>query len=328
MQFKEGRNARFLLLGTVALVVTCAFVLDGLGPAARGSSRAEIFEVKKGEGFMAIAAGLTRKGLVRRPAAFFLWASVAGSAKHLKPGIYTLSPSMSGFDILNILVQGQVREVVVTIPEGSTLYDIDRILSAAGVLSPESLIAFLESSPEPLEGKLFPDTYRLFTNISPEEVVEKLTRNFEVKAEPLFQGERDQLEENLIMASLLEREIPDLEERRVVAGVLRKRLQAGMPLQVDATICYVKEQRARGEDGSCYPLTPLDFTVDSPYNSYRYKGLPPAPIGNPGTSSIFAALHPKPSPYWFYLSDPATGKTVFSKTLDEQEANRVKYLRR
>ena len=106
-----------------------------------------------------------------------------------------------------------------------------------------------------------------------------------------------------------------------------------MPLDVDATVCYAKllENQASRPAASqvaqaCYPLTALDFKIDSPYNTYLYRGLPPGPIGNPGVSAIMAAIHPVVSPYWYYLSDPKTGKTIFAKTLDEQTQNRVKYL--
>jgi UPF0755 protein len=107
---------------------------------------------------------------------------------------------------------------------------------------------------------------------------------------------------------------------------MKKRMNVGMKLQMDATLCYMKEVVAQAPL-PCYPLTSLDFKYDSPYNTYLYKGLPPGPIGNPGTSSIRAALNPRPSPYWFYLSDPLTKRTVFSETLDEHEDNRVKYLK-
>jgi UPF0755 protein len=129
-----------------------------------------------------------------------------------------------------------------------------------------------------------------------------------------------------VLASLVEREVPLAEDQRRVAGILEKRLAVGMPLQVDATICHIKKIRA-GSSVGCYPLSPLDFAVDSPYNTYLHMGLPPQPIGNPGIQAIMAVLDPLPSRYWYYLSDPATGKTVWSETLDEQEANRVKYLK-
>jgi UPF0755 protein len=130
---------------------------------------------------------------------------------------------------------------------------------------------------------------------------------------------------NLILASLLEREVSDFKDRQIVAGILLKRLGVGMPLQVDATICYIKKSEGQ-ED--CYPLQPADFKKDSPYNTYVNRGLPAGPIGNPGRAAIEAAMSPQKSAYWYYLSDPETGKTIFSETLDTHAANRVKYLNR
>ena len=149
-------------------------------------------------------------------------------------------------------------------------------------------------------------------------VITTLLNNFNVKALPQF-SPKDDIYKTLVLASILEREVIGLEDKKIVAGILLKRLGSGWPLQADATICYVKP-------GVCHPITTLDLKIDSPYNTYLYKGLPPTPIGNPGTESIEAALHPKTSPYWFYITDPKTRKTIFARTLDEHTANRVKFL--
>ena len=121
------------------------------------------------------------------------------------------------------------------------------------------------------------------------------------------------------MASLIEREVPDSDERRIVAGILWKRIENGIPLQVDATICYIKS-------GPCLPITEEDKDRDSLYNTYRYLGLPPAPISNPGADAIEASKNPEDSPYWYYISDPETNQTIFAQTLDEHNRNVVKYL--
>ena len=120
--------------------------------------------------------------------------------------------------------------------------------------------------------------------------------------------------------------MPDQNDQEIVAGIILKRLAEGIPLDIDATVCYAKLLGRPTSTAQACSLSPLDFKIESPYNTYLYKGLPPGPIGNPGTSAITAALHPQSSPYLYYLSDPATGKTIFAKTLDEQNQNRVKYL--
>lgn len=298
---------------------------SALRPVVRGATAWAHFEVQPGEGFRRIVDRLADAHLIRSSLAFKALSLVTGSAMRLKAGTYRLNPSMSSIAILHDLVQGADREEEVTIPEGSSIYEIDALLGSAGVLHDGGLIAFAAATSSVLEGKLFPDTYRFFGGSRPEEVVQKMRGNFDTKAAPILGRDPHEEEANLIVASLVQEEVPDPHDQRLVAGILLKRLEAGMPLQVDATICYVKKVHAR-DDQSCYPLSPLDYKLDSPYNTYLHRGLPPGPIGNPGSSAIEAVVEPQSSPYWYYLSDPATGKTIFARTLDEQERNKVKYL--
>ncbi len=200
----------------------------------------------------------------------------------------------------------------VTIPEGATAYDVNETLFRAGVLTDEGL-------PFDLEGYLFPDTYEFFLASRPEVVTEKFLKNFDKKIVPLIPADKN-LYEVLIVASLIEGEIPLPEDRRLVSGIIWKRLGKDFPLQIDATLCYIKEPLP------CASLTKEDKLVDSPYNTYRNKGLPPTPIGNAGIDAIEAALSPQKSPYWFYLSDPHSRKTIFAVDLDEHNRNILEYL--
>jgi UPF0755 protein len=174
-----------------------------------------------------------------------------------------------------------------------------------------------------LEGHLFPDTYQFYTNDTVTDVVREMTSDFNAKAGPLLAAAPTS---TLIIASIVQKEVPDQQDQELVAGIVLKRLADGMPLDIDATVCYAKLLQSPSSTAQTCSLSVLDFKIDSPYNTYLNKGLPPGPIGNPGTSAITAALHPQGSPYLYYLSDPATGKTIFAKTLDEQNQNRVKYL--
>jgi len=144
--------------------------------------------------------------------------------------------------------------------------------------------------------------------------------NFEKK---LTQELKDEIQKQkksvfdiITMAAMLEKEVRTLSDKKIVSGILWKRLEAGMPLQIDATINYITGKSDPG-------ATIKDTKIDSPYNTYKYKGLPKGPISNPGMSSITAAIEPTDSPYWFYLSD---GATYFSKTLEEHNVNKAKYL--
>ena len=213
-----------------------------------------------------------------------------------------------------------------------TIKEIDEKLSGSAVIRPGDLINFdigplkngyswLEGA-QSLEGFLLPDTYIFFLGSDPNSVVKKFLDNFELKALPLFKNSGNLLK-IINLASLLEKEIPDYHEAQLAAGILMKRLAVGMPLQVDATLVYGK---CLGKFLNCPSLQEKDYKLDSPYNTYLYGGLPKTPICNPGPEAIKAALNPQKSDYWYYLSDPKTKKTVFSKTLDEHNKNRAKYL--
>lgn len=309
--------------GAVCAVVA-GFFLWSLMPRAWGGVPAQPFEVMRGDGFEGIVERLHDEGLIRSPFALKVYALLFGTADALKPGRYELAPSMSGPRILSALAAGAAREATVVIPEGGSIYDIDRILSTNRVLKEGELVTY--ALPRRLEGYLFPDTYQFFEGASAAEVAQKMLDNFERKARPILERDPVHVAENLILASLVEREVVGYDDQRMVAGILKKRLTGGMPLQVDATICYIKKVRAESPVG-CYPLSALDFAADSPYNTYVRRGFPPHAIGSPGVQAILAVLAPQKSPYWYYLSDPQTGKTVWSETLDEHEYNRVKYLK-
>lgn len=323
---------------TLALVACVAgLFLYALSPADAKDASPRTFEVVAGQGLRAVADRLAAAHLVRSASAFDAYAFFVGRATMVRPGLYRLAPSMTSAAILSILTNPHANKATVTIPEGDNLFQIDRLLSDALVIKPGALVALQASGTDGnLEGTLFPDTYQFYTDSSATSVVAEMRAGFAAKAAPLFaaaglgtstdpaSGTAEM--RTLILASILEKEVPDLTDQEIVAGILLKRIRAGMPLDVDATVCYGALLAAHGASTSCASLTPLDFKMKSPYNTYLYEGLPPGPIGNPGASAITAALHPQNSPYWYYLSDPATGKTIFAKTLDEQTANRVKYL--
>lgn len=318
--------------------LSIALFLFLLSPVAEQSeSYSRNITIDSGEGFREIAGKLREEGLIRSRKAFMIFGAFSGSAHKLKPGNYVLNSGSSTPAILREIARGPVVDVSVTIPEGATLKDIDAILVRAGVLSSEKLADFplnkltqydfLRGAPD-LEGFLFPDTYRFFLNSSAEQVMAKLLDNFEKKAIPLLgecQGASGRCQELLIVASLLEKEVPSFDDRRLVAGILYKRLEAGMGLNVDAAIAYAKCGKAFVTCGDP-KVYRRDLELQSPYNTYLFKGLPPGPIGNPGSAAIEAALNPKQSDYWYYLSDPETKRTIFSKTFDEHNENRARYL--
>ncbi len=304
------------------LIGIFGFFLYGLSPAsADASAPSAVFEIKQGEGFREVMASLASAGLVRSPFAAETLSLLDGTAFHLQPGLYRVSAAMSPYAILGELAGRAPAEATVTIPEGENLYQIDAILANALVIRRGDLINFHGDGD--LEGKLFPDTYRFYTGSNVSDVVQKMMDDWNAKAAPLLAKDKANTQRDLILASIVEKEVPDSNDQKIVAGILLKRLNDGMPLQVDATVCYAMQL---ADPLAASPCAALDLKVNSPYNTYLYTGFPPGPIGNPGISALQAALAPVSSPYWFYVSDPKTGKTVFAKTLDEQHQNTVKYL--
>jgi UPF0755 protein len=315
------------VIGAAAVVIVAAIFLAGLRPAVTGADApARLFEVQPGDGFFAVAQRLADTKLIRSKISFEIFAFATGAADKLQVGTYQLAPTMSAPTIVRALANGIGRETTVRIPDGASVYQVDALLADAGVIDPGSLIAFAATDPS-VEGRLTPDTYQFFMGASIAELVDKFEGNFNTKIMPILDRDATHAKEDLILASLVEKEVPGERDRRIVAGILKKRLAAGMPLQIDATVCYAKQIKAQALV-ACYPLSPFDFAINSPYNTYLHGGLPKGPIGSPGAGAVEAVLASLPSPYWYYLSDPATNRTIFSATLDEHTANRVKYLER
>lgn len=201
----------------------------------------------------------------------------------------------------------------VTVREGLTVRETDKLLADHGIIP-------LGSLPESLEGYLFPDTYEFFVPQSPATVLKKFTDNFDRRVRSIVPDGAD-LKKILTVASLIEKEAHDSKDRRIISGIIWKRLEANIPLQIDSSICYLKF------GGGCLPINENDYKIDSPYNTYLYKGLPPGPIGNPGKDSIEASLYPEKSPYLFYVSNPKDQKTIFATNFEEHKRNIIKYLR-
>lgn len=215
------------------------------------------------------------------------------------------------------------NDVSVTIPEGKNIGEIDALLTTAGVISPGALLA---SASFPLEGTLFPDTYRFNRNSSVEEIVKKMQGNFERRA---TEQKLVITPSSLIISSLLEKEVRTEEDMRLVAGIIDKRRSVGMALQIDASVAYGVCQKlfVQGKYCEVSQVNLVDnLKRDSAYNTYTRTGLPVGPISNPGIKALRAALNPMTSAYWYCLSAP-DGTTIFSKTLDEHNRARARYLR-
>lgn len=278
------------------------------------------FSVESGQGVEQIAANLEKEKIIRRAIWFNYYIWYRGWVNQLQAGDYKLSPSMTIPEIALMVVNGEVafHEIKITIPEGFILKQIDARLAAVGLIKLGELL----QQPE-LEGYLFPDTYIFDKKAALEEIIKKMQDNFDKKITAELKEEiarqNKTLEEIIIMASILEKEVASDEDRRIVSGIFWKRLANNYPLESCATIAYVLNI-----DKWRYSFN--DTRVDSPYNTYLHPGLPPTAINNPGLSTIKAAIYPIKTDYLFFLSAP-DGQTIYSKTLEEHNQNKVKYLK-
>ena len=336
--FKNRGDFILLIFGvlTAAILILFSFYFyHGLKPA--GSDFSISLKIEKGQGLKEAAATLSRDKIIRSITVFKLYALFTGKAQYLKPGAYQLSGQMSAPEIINLLIKGPDQDVEIYIREGATVKEIDRILSAAAIIPKNSLVnldfknsELADTYPQlkgidSLEGLLYPDTYRFKINSSVEEAARRFLNNFQEKIWPLV-SQKNNWYEVLILASILEKEVPTFKDQQLVAGILNKRVSSGMPIQTDATIIYAKCQ---GDFLSCpeRQLTKNDLKIDSPYNSYRKLGWPPTPIANVNQVTVKAALDPTSSNYWYYLSAYQSKETIFSKTLEEHNKNRQQYLK-
>lgn len=316
------KNGKVISAALITVTLFVAIFLNfGIQAPVRASDY-KTFEVKSGESFEEIISRLKEAGFIKSKPITKIYSFLTGSAHRLKPGIYELSPHLSGDEIISRLIKG-TDQIEVLIPEGSSVYDIDLILSDAKIIKKGDLVRYSEKSP--LEGYLFPDTYKFFLGSDLERVVESFKANFDSNLGKILENQTNP-QDILILASIIEKEIPDFEDRKIVAGLLKKRLQIDMPLQVDASLCYAKRLK-NPENPKCHPFGPLDMKIDSPYNTYQYKGLPPGPISSPGVSAVRAVIEAKDSPYLFYISDPATKKTIFAENLEDHNRNIFVYLK-
>lgn len=343
-----------LLTGLVVLVLLAFGVgfawFAGELRAVSDNEAATDFVIEEGEGVKIIAAHLADAGLIRSALVFSTYAKVEGIAGNFQVGTYALSPSLSSQEIARIFSEGEVidKEVTVKILEGWSNREIDDYLTSAfpgntavtgstndsflaaadvtdsRTILPAATYWFLADKPKAatLEGYLFPDTYRLFRDFSPTDLIAKMLDNFEARIEPLrddIDASPRSLFEVLTIASIIEREVLSTADMKNAADVFWKRLDEGIPLQSDATVNYVTKK------GTTRPSLE-DISVDSPYNTYAHAGLPPGPIGNPGIKAIEAATRPTPNEYYYFLTTE-DGTAIFSRTLDEHNANKAKYLK-
>lgn len=314
------KSRDFLVAVTAFICAGILFLLSAMSsPGTLESDK--IITVEDGATLSETAENLKNNGIIKYEFPFEVLVIAMAGDDGVISGEYVFKSAESALKIARRIIRGNYgfEKVKITFPEGGTVSQMTDIISKAMPKFEKGEFVRLSQKEE---GYLFPDTYFFPTNAKAVEIVSALKENFYKKTGPLenkiklFGKTKSEI---VIMASIIEKEAATPEDRRIVSGILWKRLKLGIPLQVDATFLYTLGKRSD-------ELTETDLKTDTPYNTYTKRGLPIAPIGNPGLDAILSAIEPEDSPYLFYLSDD-NGKMHYAKNFDEHRANKAKYLR-
>lgn len=305
-----------VIVAIAAIVLGVIFIW---GLTAPGGSKSESLIIERGMGRWDVASVLYDRGFIRSKYHFF--AAVTLSGRTIKAGTYTVNSNDPLMTHLKKLTRGQDQQLTITLPEGWRREQIAERLAENGIDKAQFLALTADS-----EGYLFPDTYYFPVEVTPEQVAARLRDTFTQRTAEL-PPTRDQV----ILASIIEREARNDSERGLIAGIYSNRLKRGMKLDADPTVQYARDTNliANGQAPTQFwqAITVQDYSgVRSPYNTYLTVGLPPGPIANPGLASLRAAVNPEPTNalYFFHTRE---GSIVTSRSLDEHAANKRKHLR-
>jgi UPF0755 protein len=335
---------RVLLVAFVLIVAAAAGLFfwyrADLTRPYKGYADPEVFvDIPPGATESAIGRRLVDAGVVRDRTLFRLAVRASGAGRRLQAGEYRFDQPMTPLEVVDRVARGEVFLLQITFPEGLNIRDMAAVYERRGLgtaadflaaAGDPSLIAALDPAATDLEGYLFPDTYALPRSAGAAALVSQMVQRFERAFRPELREQAAQrgmsVRRLVTLASLVEKETGHPEERTLVAAVYANRLRIGMGLQCDPTVIYAL-QRAGRYDGN---LRRADLQFDSPYNTYRYPGLPPGPIASPGLASIEAALNPADVKYLYFVSRN-DGSHAFAETLAEHNRNvqlyQVQYFR-
>lgn len=311
------------VLGAIYMIVSSA--VGGGGETAE--TEAVPVAVVQGDTLSSVADKLEEEGVIGSSFFFTLQARMSGESAEIKPGKYSFEPGADGDEIMAKLTKGEaIPTFALTVPEGLTLEETAEAVAKDSDISKEAFVeaanrtdygyAFLEDEAiKNTEGFLFPKSYEFEEGTTADQIVNRLLEQYLLETENVdFAGASEELNlteyELLTVASLIEREAANEEEKPIIASVIYNRIRAGMPLQIDATIQY-----ARGETKENLSLA--DLEIDSPYNTYQNPGLPPGPIASPSLSSIEAAVNPEETNYIYYVITPDGNEHFFTDNYDE-----------
>jgi UPF0755 protein len=319
---------KFLGFTVVLLLLGIAYIgnalLNPIGPTEQ-----KFVQLKPGSSTRAIARTLQREGIIRNAYAFILLDLLQGHRK-LKAGEYGFDHPANALEVFDRLVRGDVYVRVVAIPEGYNMFDIAQALENAHICkasdflavtrSEVSLIHDLDPQAPSLEGYLFPDTYRFGRTQTPHDIAAEMVKRFRREATAI--GLTRDFHRVVTMASIIEKETALKDERAIVAGVFENRLKLRMGLATDPSVIYAALLAGRYNG----VIHQSDLAFNSPYNTYKYSGLPPGPIANPGRDSLLAAINPQKNDFLYFVANNRGGHN-FARTLDEHNRNVVVYRR-
>lgn len=326
----KKKRSLIILFGLIVLLVIggiVAYSISGL-PVDKGDGKKILVRIDQGSGTGQIAALLKKEDLIRSEGFFKLRSKVGGYDGKYKAGTYAFSRSMSAKEMMVAIRDGDTAGRTFQVIEGMTIDKVADQLEGDGIVSKKDFyyevengkfnyrfMKYLPKGPTRLEGFLYPNTYEVPVDATAHEVVDIMLKGFDHAVGDKYYKEAEKqgktLYDVIVVASIVEREASKKDEKPKVSSVIYNRLKIDMPLQMDSIISYIhKEDKIRA--------TYSDIAVDSPYNPYTNKGLPPGPICSPGVDAIEAALHPAETKYLYFVARPKLdGTNVYSETYEE-----------
>lgn len=314
-----------------------AWLVAGVNRPHQGYQGGEQFvEIPQGAGPAGIARRLAEAGVVRSTTTFRIAVWLTGEGRRLQAGEYRFDQPMTARQVVDKIARGEVYLRPLTFPEGLTMRQMADLYEQKGFGTADafmaaaqngSLVSSIDPTADNLEGYLFPDTYTLPRRATADQLVARMVGGFEKALSPQVRQDAAarglSVRQLVTLASIVEKETGNPSERPLVAAVYSNRLKIGMGLQCDPTVIYALEKAGRYTGN----LTRENLTFDSPYNTYRYSGLPPGPIANPGRSSLEAAADPASVPYLYFVSRN-DGTHAFAATLEEHNRNVEEFQRK
>jgi peptidoglycan lytic transglycosylase G len=323
----------FILVVALLGAIIARIALAELRPYKGYAESEQFVEIPQGSGPASIGKRLVDAGIIRDTLGFRFEIARTHTGRRLQAGEYRFDRPMTVQEVVEKIARGDVYLVPITFREGLTIQEMAALFEAKGLgpaaefskaASDAPLIQNVDPAARDLEGYLFPDTYATMRHTTAAELVPRMVAGFEKAFTPEIRAAASarglSVRALVTLASIVEKETGKPEERPLVAAVYSNRLRIGMPLQCDPTVIYAL-QRADRYNGN---LTHENMQIDSPYNTYRYPGLPPGPIANPGRASLESAAHPADVPYLYFVAR-GDGSHVFATTLDEHNRNVYEY---